>query len=232
MRTLAFGFLLVLVSCGTNPADSDSPSSGSNSASPSASVDPSTPGSSASSSTSPTSSIGSTDGQGTAAFRQLLTAGSRLSVLTTTGDDGSSMEESFFDSQYQMPCSLQIATDGNKRCLPSQGLAAEPNFFSDSQCSSAVLSGSSAAAFNSSLPYLSYASSSVCGAFSPSVYQGAISVSASALYTNFVLWSTTPSATHFTCGPVSVINAGPITVCYLFYKPGTIIAPSNFVSFH
>jgi hypothetical protein len=258
MRTLAFYFLLTLVSCGENlvdPSNAASPPAESSDTSSDDSQESHT-STNESSQSNPASDFNNSQGGPTSAnerlpestsieptnsidelpsiaFRQLLSAGSRLSVRSITGSDGSSLQESFFDSKFQMSCSVQLAADGNKRCLPDQYLN-EPSayFFSDSSCTKPAYF-----AYNNALdtntPYKVFVTTTTPPCWTRSVvYLGAKAISTSSLYTNYQFFSTTPSATKFSCGRVDPSSSTLTGPCVFYYTPGASVPSDGFVSFH
>ena len=63
-------------------------------------------------------------------------SGSRLKAMYNVGSDGSKVFASLHDSQLNVDCSFEGASDGSTRCLPSGAQAG--GFFSDPQCSQSL----------------------------------------------------------------------------------------------
>jgi len=64
-------------------------------------------------------------------------SGSRLKATFYAGADGSKQAAGMHDSQLNVDCSFQMATDGTLRCLPANGQASI-YYFSDSGCTQPV----------------------------------------------------------------------------------------------
>lgn len=85
--------------------------------------------------TSPNHPVAGTPNDANAAptVANFLTAGSRLTVPSRTGSDGSVATASMlFDPQTQQPCTVKLAADGKLRCLPVETIFS--GHYLDSSC--------------------------------------------------------------------------------------------------
>jgi hypothetical protein len=68
----------------------------------------------------------------------IMQPGHRIVPLGHTGADGSKERLGWWDTKYNQQCAIDVAGDGERRCLPYQFLGYPTTYFSDAACTQAV----------------------------------------------------------------------------------------------
>ncbi len=152
------------------------------------------------------------------------TSGTRLKAQWYVGSDGSKAQAGWYDSQLQVNCGFETASDGTTRCLPQPtpfaATAAEPVvaatgvYYADSACTEPV-----AGAYAACQPQYAYLGTyGTCGQVSYTIYS--IGEQVSSYYTGGALADG---------GKTCSTTATAVPAGYAYFTLGVVVPPSTFV---